>query len=188
MTDPGLNHRLRQRSRRAGIMIGISMALTIAVCVAGFSVIYAALDGFTGDFVSRDAPTTVPTELPAVTAVAQANTGPQDQPPAQPTATTAPAEQPTAPPEIAAATATPSAFTPNYQVTSSSSVYLRSGPGTSFQPVTTVDPATQLQFLNERKATSDTVADNFSGDWMKFRIQSGEEGWIRDIDVGAYVP
>lgn len=168
-------------------MIGISMALTIAVCVAGFSVIYAALDGFTGDFVSRDAPTAVPT-TPSETAVAaQVDSGTKDQAAPQPTATTSVAEPTTAPVEVAA-TATPSAFTPNYQITSSSSVYLRSGPGTSNQPVTTLDPATKLEFLNDRQKTTAPDNDGFSGDWMKFRTQNGEEGWIRDIDVGAYVP
>ena len=34
MANSGLNQRLRQRSRRAGFMIGVSMALTIAVGVA----------------------------------------------------------------------------------------------------------------------------------------------------------
>ncbi|MGI8405459.1 MAG: SH3 domain-containing protein [Thermomicrobiales bacterium] len=167
-------------------MIGISMALTIAVCVAGFSVIYAALDGFTGDFVSRDAPTAVPT-TPESAAVAQVDSGSQNQTTPQPTATSAAAEPTTAPAEVAA-TATPSAFTPDYQVTSSSSVYLRSGPGTSNQPVTTLDPATKLEFLNDRQKTTAPDNDGFSGDWMKFKTQDGEEGWIRDIDVGTYVP
>ena len=168
-------------------MIGISMALTIAVCVAGFSVIYAALDGFTGDFVSRDAPTAVPTTRPETAAVAQVDSGPQDQTARQPTATTAAAEPTTAPAEVAA-TATPSAFTPDYQVTSSGSVNLRAGPGTNNEPVTALSVQTPLQFLNERQKTSDVERDGFSGDWMKFRTQDGEEGWIRDIDVGPYVP
>lgn len=169
-------------------MIGISMALTIAVCVAGFSVIYAALDGFTGDFVSRDAPTAVPPTPPESAAVAQVDSGSRNQTAPQPTATTAVAESTTAPVEAAAATATPSSFTPDYQVTSSSTVNLRSGPGKANEVVTAIPPQTPLQFLNDRKKTSAPDNDGFSGDWMKFRIQDGEEGWIRDIDVGAYVP
>ena len=53
MSDPGLTHRLRQRSRRAGIMIGVSMVLTIALCAVGFTILYTALDGFTTDFISK---------------------------------------------------------------------------------------------------------------------------------------
>jgi len=185
MTEPGLNTRLRQRSRRAGIMIGISMALTIAVCVAGFSVIYAALDGFTGDFVSRDAPTVEPTASASNDSVATGSIG-QTQQAARPIDTIV-VESPTAG-SIAPPTATPSAFTPNYQITGSSSVYLRSGPGTSSQPVTTLDPATKLEFLNDRVKTDDPANDGFSGDWLKFRTESGDEGWVREIDVGTYVP
>lgn len=169
-------------------MIGISMALTIAVCVAGFSVIYAALDGFTGDFVSRDAPTAVPTTPPETAAVAQVDSGSQNQPAPQPSATTAAAEPTAAPVEAAVATATPSAFTPDYQVTSSSTVNFRSGPGVSNNEVTALPPQTPLQFLGDRTKTTDPDGDGFSGDWMKFKTQDGEEGWIRDIDVGTYVP
>ena len=43
MTDPGLSNRLRQHSRRAGAMIGLSMAATIAICVGGFALTYGAL-------------------------------------------------------------------------------------------------------------------------------------------------
>lgn len=189
MTDPGLNTRLRQRSRRAGIMIGISMALTIAVCVAGFSVIYAALDGFTGDFVSRDAPTAVPTNARQTTEVAQVAGGAQGQPSAQPTADTAAAAPTTVPTEAPVATASPSAFAPNYQITSTSTVNLRSGPGVKGNAtITALSPQTPLQFLNDRQKTTDPDGDGFSGDWLKFRTESGDDGWVREIDVGTYVP
>jgi len=185
MTDPGLNTRLRQRSRRAGLMIGLSMALTIAVCVGGFSVIYAALDGFTGDFVSRDAATTTPTAAPTTetaasdggdTAQTQTN-GDDPAPTAEPTS--APTEEPTA---------TPDEFTPDYQVTSASTVYFRSGPGTSFDPVTSLPPETPLQSTGDREQTSDADADGFSGEWVEFRTEDGQEGWIREIDVDEYQP
>src|SRR3712207_8243475 len=67
MTDPGLNNRLRQRSRRAGFMVGITMALTIAICVGGVAGIYASLVPFLCDVVpaeGRDA-TRAPTPAPA---------------------------------------------------------------------------------------------------------------------------
>ena len=51
MTDPGLNNRLRQRSRRAGLMVGVTMALTIFICVGGFAAIYAGLVPFLSDVV-----------------------------------------------------------------------------------------------------------------------------------------
>lgn len=167
-------------------MIGISMALTIAVCVAGFSVIYSALDEFTGDFISRDAPTETPPAARADNdAVAAAPDTANQNAPQPTTAAEQPTPEPTSPP---APTATPSTFTADYQITSSSSVYLRSGPGTSYEPVVTLSPQTLLQFLNDRQATADPEADGFSGDWLKFRDEDGQEGWIREIDVGSYTP
>ena len=35
MTDSGLSTRLRQQSRRAGLMVGLTMVLTIAICIFG---------------------------------------------------------------------------------------------------------------------------------------------------------
>jgi len=190
MTDPGLNQRLRQRSRRAGIMIGISMLLTIAVCVGSFSVIYAGLDSFVGDFVSRSQPE--PTQTPEVVAQA-APTEPIDAPaptePPAPETTQVPAQQE----QEAQPTQTPSgsdSFAPDYQLDSFGSVNLRSGPGVRFEVVTTITMEQPLQYLDESEPTTDPEADELGqGDvWMKFRTDDGEEGWIRAIDVEEYVP
>ena len=186
MTDPGLNHRLRQRSRRAGIMIGISMLLTIAVCVGSFSIIYAGLDDIVGDFVSRAEPD--PTQTPPPTDVAQA------APTAAPVATDAAA--PTAAPSDNQAAPTPTesardgGFEPDYQVDSLGSVNLRSGPGTRFDIVTAVPLEQPLQYLGESEPTTDPTNDELGEGqvWMKFRTEDGDEGWIREIDVAEYVP
>jgi hypothetical protein len=39
--------------------------------------------------------------------------------------------------------------------------------------------------LDERQET-DNPEDEPG--WMKFRIESGEEGWVREIDTDPYVP
>lgn len=186
MIDPGLNHRLRQRSRRAGIMIGISMALTLAVCVFSFTVIYAQLDNVVSDFVSQA------DEDPTETAVAEANpTNPpaaqanSTQPPARPT--NAPTAAPTKGPTAAPTKEDADAFTPDYQI-GADSVNLRSGPGTSFGVVTALPFETPLMYLDDSQPTSDPDADGFNGDWMKFRTEDGQEGWVREIDVSDYQP
>jgi hypothetical protein len=185
MTDPGLNHRLRQRSRRAGVMIGISMALTIAVCVGSFSVLYASLDDFFGDFVSRGdtiAAVRTPTPAPEPTAADQ----PADQ---QAAAQQEEAPAPTQAPEPTVAptpTEDPEAFTPDYQLTGAGSVNFREGPGRDFGIVTTITLEQPLQFLDETAPTENPEED---GDqWMKFRTEDGQEGWLREIDVSEYVP
>ncbi len=193
MTEPGLNHRLRQRSRRAGVMIGVSMALTIAVCVAGFSVIYASLDGVLSDFVPSDQSIANDDEPVEGTQIAAQDPAPT-QPPGEPAAPTAPpaaASQPTAPPtEPAQPTATPpqETFTPDYQSSSQYSLNLRSEPssnGGDSTIVAVLPPASPLQYLNEEQPTDDPS----DGDrWMRFITEDGDEGWVREIDVEPYEP
>lgn len=187
MSDPGLTHRLRQRSRRAGIMIGVSMVLTIALCAVGFTILYTALDGFTTDFISRtETQPTVVAQAPEqgggnaeVTPTAGAS-GAADQQQAQQTDPT-PTPEPTQAPTEAPAE---SAFTPDYQV-GPVTVNLRSGPSTSDSIVNGLPPATPLQYLNEDAPTDDPEDGER---WLRFQTEDGLEGWIREIDVTEYVP
>lgn len=192
MSDPGLSHRLRQRSRRAGLMIGFSMLLTIALCAAGFTIIYSALDGFTSDFISQnDDP---PAEAPQVQqesggqqAVAEqeepAEDNNQDAPPDD-TSEEEPAPTPTSVPEDDEREDDDGGFNPDYQLRGVT-VNLRSGPSTSTSIVTALPPSTPLQYMNEDEPT-DNPGD---GDrWMRFTTQDGLEGWIREIDVTEYEP
>ncbi len=189
MTDPGLDQRLRQRSRRAGLMIGISMALTIAVCVAGFSVIYAALDDTIGDFVSRDVPTAVvrDTEEPATETVAQQPDATEEpagsddviEPPA--TESTEPTVEPTE-------GADTGEFTPDYQSSFDAQLNLRNEPSTAGGGDTVIQllPAgTLLQFTGETQASDNPATDGADG-WMFFELEDGTEGWLRAIDVTEY--
>lgn len=188
MTDPGLNQRLRQRSRRAGFMIGVSMALTIAVCVGGFSFLYAALDGTFADFISEEVPTAVvptdtPTEEPAEEA---AQTGDEaTEPPAEEGATEPPAEEENATEESPSDTGD---FVPDYQVISSvNSLNFRSEPSVSGggdTVITTIVAGTPLMFLDERRESENSELDGDGGEgWMQFRLEDGTEGWLRAIDV-----
>ena len=193
MTDPGLNQRLRQRSRRSGLMIGISMALTLMVCVAAFTMIYARLEPVVGDFVGRgeiDVPTPIPTQEP----VAQE---------AAPAPTTAPAETNVTEPAASGgdnqANPTPTsaieeddaAFTPDYQIDAGGPVNLRPGPGVaSGDAVIALPVGTPLMYMDEERATTDPQRDDLGeGDvWMRFTTEDGQDGWIREVDVSEYVP
>jgi hypothetical protein len=168
-------------------MIGISMALTIAVCVGSFSVIYASLDDVFGDFVSRGQEVAaIRTPTPEPTAADQPAADGADGAAAAPTQAAAPTESP-APTETPAPTGTPTdEFTPDYQLDSTGSVNLRSGPGTEFEVVTTITLEQPLQYLNEDEPTDNPAEDG--NRWMKFRTEDGQEGWIREIDVTEYVP
>lgn len=198
MTNPGLNQRLRQRSRRAGLMIGISMALTIGVCVAGFSFIYAALDDTVGDFVARDVPEPViPTQPPTEPAVAQ--TGDVAEAPEEPLVeeTEAADEPDEAAPDSAAeeteepeATEDPDAFTPDYLSSETARLNFRDEPSTDGGPdtvIVTLEEGTPLQFTGETQASTDPAIDGEEG-WFLFQLEDGREGWLRAIDVEEIEP
>ncbi len=190
MSDPGLSHRLRQRSRRAGFMIGVSMLLTIALCAVGFTVLYTALDAFTSDFISDsdqtptievqaaapDTTNTDPNPAGATAPPAEATTPPDPAQPeqAQPTATVA-----------ATADANDGEFDPDYQIASDLTINLREGPSTSTAILDGLPPATPLEYLNEDEPTE---SPEDGERWMKFETENGLVGWVREIDVTEYEP
>lgn len=184
MTDSGLNQRLRQRSRRSGLMIGVSMVVTLMVCVAAFTMIYAKLEPVVSDFVGQGdivIPTAVPTQVP-----------PTSEPKAE-TTTDAATE------EVAGGgdnqadiekTATDE-FVPDYQTAAGRPVNLRPGPGVaSGEAITAVPDNSPLMYLGESQETDDPEGDGMETgqEWMKFRTEDGEEGWMREIDVEEYTP
>ena len=198
MTDRGLNTRLRQRSRRAGVMIGVSMAITIALCVAGFTLIYSALDEFTTDFTASDDPTAVSTlagEVAAAENTAVPTDSPEetssegDQATAEPTATSEPAEG-EGDNQIEAQSTETDEFTPDYQISAGENINFRSGPGTDSEVVTSLTSEQPLQYLGESQTSDNPGRDGLSADqeWMKFRTEDGEEGWVRELDVEPYDP
>jgi len=193
MVNPGLNQRLRQRSRRAGFMIGISMALTIAVCVAGFSFIYAALDDTVGDFVARDVPAPViPTSQPTEAAVAQGAAPPAGETPAADSAPTeAPEPEPTAEPdETAEPTEDADEFQPDYQSSQNARLNFRSEPSTSGGNSTVIialAEGTLLESTGETQPSDDPNEDGEDG-WLQFQLEDGTVGWLRAIDVEELEP
>jgi cytoskeletal protein RodZ len=180
MTSPGLDNRLRQHGRRAGLMVGLSMALTIAVCIGGFVWIYAQAEPFTKDFV--DAATAAPTREnqsnndekstaePTDAAGDEVASGNSDQPQSEPTNEPEP-------------TSTPESFQATHRVSSEVTINFRPGPGVnSGEPIGQLSPGTELQSLNETEQSQDPDADGDTT-WLRFRTQDGLEGWIRQIDV-----
>lgn len=188
MTDPGLDQRLRQRSRRAGFMIGISMALTIAVCIGGFSVIYAALDDTFGDFLSREveAPV-VPTDVPTREPESQGQQASQAEDPDEEAAEPTDASEPE-PTDEPGSTEEAEEFVPDYQTSSDYSVNFRSEPsadGGETTIIVVLPPETPLMFTGE-DAPTDNPQD---GDlWMQFTNEDGETGWVRELDISEYEP
>lgn len=65
---------------------------------------------------------------------------------------------------------------PTHQIRQGPNVNFRSGPNTISQPQGALAPGTQLEFLGDEEPTGGVT-------WMYFEIQDGTQGWIRDIDV-----
>ena len=182
MTDPGLTNRLRQHSRRAGLNVGISMALAVAICVAGFAGIYAWLTPLASDFIpqedrSIDAPTRNDQEAGA--ASVQPSPTPERATATEPTPNSTAVPTSGAPP-----TPDASAFTPTHQSTSQFSVNFRAEPSRDAGVVVVLTPATPLQYLNQDAPTSNPAEDG--NRWMRFRTDDGQEGWIREVDAEPY--
>jgi cytoskeletal protein RodZ len=169
-------------------MVGLTMALTIALCIVGFIWVFIQLEPYVSDFVHRDPSSAQEQQAPQDSNESQAQAEPTvepteeesvEPPPERPEPTNTPKPEPTA---------TSDAFTPDYQLTSAESVNLRSGPGVSFESLTTVTPEAALQYLGESEETQDPVNDLMEPgqEWMKFRTEDGLEGWIREFDVEPY--
>jgi hypothetical protein len=174
-------------------MVGLTMALTIALCIVGFIWVFMELEPFVSDFVHRDPSSGQQQEAPEQSANAQQSNQPTE---AQPTQEEDQSNQPQAglpeptltPTSAPIPTATSNTFNPDYQVTSAEFINLRSGPGTNNSVVTTVSPQSPLQYLGVEEESQNPGSDGLDPgqSWMKFRTESGEEGWIREIDVGPY--
>jgi hypothetical protein len=168
MTNSGLTNRLRQQSRKSGFAVGVAMAATILLCVAGFVVIYARVDPLTRDVIGAPATATV-TREPGSQAGAQE---PDDEPESESPQRT-PTPQPTEEPEP---TETEEGFVVTHLSNTSDSVNFRSGPGTDFAVITSIGAATPLQATGETGVAGDGLI------WLEFELQDGTVGWIREID------
>lgn len=162
-------------------MVGISMFLAIAICIFGAALLFAALSRPFSDLIPVTAPGVNATQQQTPTAEGQSaqTAAPTAAPVIAVESTVAAAED--APP-VATETA---AFAPDFQISASSSVNFRAGPSTNDAIIMALPPATPLQYLNEEEPTTNPT----DGDrWMRFSTESGEEGWVREIDTEAYQP
>jgi hypothetical protein len=179
MTDSGLSTRLRQQHRRAGLMVGVTMGIVIAICIFGAAVLFAALSQPFSDLIPMAGPL-APVQTPAPES---SNSGTQAIAAAQePTA----AAEPTVAPN-AEATTVPATddFKPTHEIGAAQSVNFRAGPSTGDSIIEALSPATPLQYLDEDAPTSNPS----DGDrWMRFRTEDGQEGWVREIDTTTYQP
>ena len=175
MSDPGLSNRLRQHSRRSGLVVGLTMAIAIALGILASAWLFGRIEPYVSDFTGYEQNTPIP-------AVAEARGGDPTATPADAAATEAPepTTAPTEPTLAPAATGTATAFTQTHESNPDFTVNFRPGPSIdSGDPVATLDPGTPLQYLDEQ-----TTGDDGSI-WLRMKTQNGVEGWLREVDTVA---
>ena len=125
MTDSGLSTRLRQQSRRAGLMVGITMVLAIAICIFGAAGLFA--------WLSRPFSDLIPVVAPAAQVQQASEPGePSGQQPVAEEQAVEPQAEPTQPPaEEPTVSPATEKFEPTHQIASGQSVNFRSGPSTT---------------------------------------------------------
>jgi hypothetical protein len=157
-------------------MVGISMVLTIAICIFGAAGLFA--------WLSRPFSDLIPISAPAAGVSSEQPTPSAPPPTIVPTTEAQPAIS-VSNGGVPPAAATSQAFNPTHQIRSDVSVNFRSGPSTGDSIIIALSPATPLQYLGEEAPTSNPS----DGDrWMKFRNESGQDGWVREIDTEPYQP
>jgi hypothetical protein len=180
MTDSGLSTRLRQQSRRAGLMVGFTMVLAIAICIFGAAGIFAWLSRPFSDLIPVVAPAAQIQSTAAPAEPTGQRTAPGDDQGIQ--AQAEPTQPPSAPPTVSPAA---DEFQATHQIGAGQSVNFRAGPSTTDAIIVALPPETPLQYLNEDAPTTNPS----DGDrWMRFRTEAGDEGWIREIDTELYQP
>ncbi len=166
-------------------MVGLTMALTIAICIVGFIWAFVQLEPYVSDFVHRDPATTQSRPPERVTeAAGGSSNGDNNQAQSEDQRTE---ESPTPTPKPKP-TQTSTAFRPDYQLTAEGPVNLREGPGVNTNVITTLTSAQALQYLGDEQETQDPGSDGLDPGqhWMKFRTEDGLVGYVREIDVEPY--
>ena len=169
----GLNERLQQHSQRSGMMVGVSMAVVVVLLIGAFTWIFFRLDPFFSDFAGRAGIARSTVEPARVAASPRSGT------PGSGTDLTPLPLPPT--PTALVLTPIGVAATPVFQATHSitdfgQQVNFRAGPSTASTRVALLPPGTRLRYLNEQEQTGEVI-------WMRFSLEQGEIGWIRQIDV-----
>jgi hypothetical protein len=180
MAEPGLTQRLRRHSRNSGMMIGVSMAAAMIICIAAFIWFYVQIGPLLSDFIPQET-----AEDPDVISIAGSQ--PTRDPsavddfslaelPPEPLSTPAPGEDDDDDDSAADDDANDDVWEPTHQLRDGPNVNFRSGPNTMSEPHGSLPPGTPLQFLGDEEPASGVV-------WMSFESEDGTQGWIRDVDV-----
>ncbi|MGE3798350.1 MAG: SH3 domain-containing protein [Thermomicrobiales bacterium] len=181
MTDTGLSNRLRQHSRRSGIAVGLTMAVTIALCVLSSAYVFGRIEPYVAEVTGYDDTTPVPQlEVASNSDPGEETTDTEPSQQEADTSTVQSGASVGSQPTIATAgeTGPEDEFVATHTSNPDFTINFRPGPSVSSgDPIGSLDPSTPLMFLDEDAIDEEGVV------WLRFRTESGQEGWIREVDT-----
>ena len=170
------------------MMIGVSMAAAMIICIAAFIWLYVQVGPVLSDFIPEETAEEEPETIGIVGTDDTSATGADDfslaEIPPEPLATPTDDDEPEDTDDADDADdavddeddANDDEFAATHQLRDGPNVNFRSGPNTMSEPHGSLPPGTPLMFLGEEEPASGVV-------WMSFEIEDGTQGWIRDVDV-----
>lgn len=154
------------------MLVGLSMAIAIGICIIGFIWIYVRVGPVFSDFV--------PAKSASLTPVSSLLTSATPTGSATPIAGVA-ISSPT-PTSLPTVFASPSpVWEATHKIVAGERVNFRAGPSTVSDIVDVLQPGTQLKFIGKQQTTSGVT-------WMQFDLEDGTQGWVRTVDVDPIVP
>jgi len=151
------------------MLVGLSMALAIAICIVGFIWIYVRVGPIFSDFIPESSNNPTPVVLSGLASPNSAAT------PASHLTSTTPTSSPTV-------SASPTVvWEATHKIVSGETVNFRAGPTTDSDVVDVLPPGTEIKFVGEQQQTSGVT-------WMHFQTEDGTNGWVREVDVTPLVP
>lgn len=148
------------------MLVGITMALTIIVCLFAFIWIYATIGPMLSDFIpSNPAATATPSVQPSASgSAAPAGSGGES---------TAPASESK---PSASKTSDAAEWQPTHKIADGDDINFRADATTDSNSVAVLAPGTPLKSLGEEQQAEGVT-------WMHFQTENGTEGWVRTLDV-----
>ncbi len=154
------------------MLVGLSMAVAIGICIIGFIWIYVRVGPIFSDFIPAKSLAITP-----VTSLLGDAATPGSGTPVAGIALTSPT-----PTRLPTVVASPTAvWEATHKIIAGETVNFRAGPSTVSDIVDVLQPGTELKFVGQQQKTSGVT-------WMQFQLNDGTEGWVRTVDVDPIVP
>lgn len=147
------------------MLVGITMALTIIVCLFAFIWIYAKIGPLLSDFIPTN---------PAATATPSAQPGESES--AVPSGSEGEAAAASASQTPAPQASEASEWKPSHKIADGDDINFRAEPTTDSNSIAVLAPGTPLKALGDQQQAEEAT-------WIHFQTEDGAEGWIRSIDV-----